>query len=191
MARAIALARQALDAGRDDPETMWQAAHTLFYLAGETDLAAAVLDHALEINPNSAEAWTGRGWFHVMRNQSEPALAAFDRALRLNPFDPLGFLNAAGFAAAHFNAQRFEQAIEWANCALRDQPRFIGGLRIKVAALGHLGRAGEARAELARLMAIYPGLTIAAHRAAYASCAAPELIEFFAAGLRLAGLPER
>src|SRR6202043_4169083 len=41
---ACRLARQALEAERDDAETIWQAAWTLFHLAGETAMAAAALD---------------------------------------------------------------------------------------------------------------------------------------------------
>jgi adenylate cyclase len=169
---------------------MWQAAHTLFYLGGETAMAAAVLDRALTLNPNAAAAWTGKGWFHHMRNQPELAIEAFDRALRLSPFDPLGFLTAAGFAAAHVALTRFEQAIEWADRALHDQPRFIGAIRIKVIALAHLGRLDEARTELGRLLAVDPRLTIARQRALYAASAAPEVVEPYITGLRLAGLPE-
>jgi adenylate cyclase len=48
---AVRLARQALEAERDDAETIWQAAFTLFHLAGEVAMAAA-LDRALARNPN-------------------------------------------------------------------------------------------------------------------------------------------
>ena len=54
---ACRLARQALETERDDAETIWQAAMTLFRLAGETAMAAAALDRALALNPNAAHAW--------------------------------------------------------------------------------------------------------------------------------------
>ena len=57
VAEAVRLARQALDAERDDAETIWQAAYTLFFLAGEAAMAAAALDRALALNPNAAMAW--------------------------------------------------------------------------------------------------------------------------------------
>ena len=62
-------------------------------------------------------------------------------------------------------------------------------MRIKVAALAYLGRLDSARAELSRLLAIDPKLTIAGYRE-YAHFFAPELLELHVAGLRLAGLPE-
>jgi tetratricopeptide (TPR) repeat protein len=107
----------------------------------------------------------------------------------LSPFDPYTFFYAVNTAAAHLAARRFEQAIEWADRALHDQPRIVSAMRVKVAASAHLGRLDEARAELSRLLAIDPKLTIAGYRE-YAHFQTPEVLEIFVTGLRLAGLPE-
>jgi adenylate cyclase len=63
-------------------------------------------------------------------------------------------------------------------------------MRPKVVALAHLGRLDEARAELSRTLAIDPKLTIAGYRAR-SHFMAPEVLELYVDGLRLAGLPER
>jgi adenylate cyclase len=185
---ACRLARQALEAERDDADTVCRAALTLFRLAGEAAMAAAALDRALALNPNAAHAWLARGHIHASRNQPEKAIEAIERARRLSPFDPYTFLCAFIIAFAHLAARRFEQAIEWADLALHDQPRMVAAMRVKIAANAHLGRLDEARAELGRVLAIDP-LTIARLRA-YAHFAAPELSELYVAGLRLAGVPE-
>jgi adenylate cyclase len=189
IAEACRLARQALEAERDDAETIWQAAFTLFHLAGEAAMAAAALDRALALNPNAAHAWLIRGSIHACRNQPDAAIEAIERARRLSPFDPLAFLYALNIAVAHFVARRFEQAIEWADRALHDQPRLIAAMRVKVAANAQLGRLEQARAELSRVLAIDPKLTIAGFRA-YGHFFAPEVLELNVTGLRLAGLPE-
>src|SRR5439155_3981722 len=121
----IRLARRALDAGRDDPDTLWQAAYALFRLAGETALALAALDRAIALNPNAAMAWVAKGFIHAYRNQPEPAIEALERGLRLSPLDPLDYYNAVGFAVAHLAARRFETAIEWADRALHDNTRLL------------------------------------------------------------------
>jgi TolB-like protein/class 3 adenylate cyclase len=189
VAEACRLARQAIEAERDDAETIWQAAYTLFLLAGEAAMAAAALDRALALNPNAAHAWMMRGNIHATRNEPEAAIDATERARRLSPFDPYSFLYAFNIAVAHLAAQRFELAIESADRAVHDQPRFVSPMRVKVAALAHLGLLDEARAELSRVLAIDPNLTIAGYRA-YAQFQAPELLELYVTGLRLAGLPE-
>jgi len=187
---ACRLARQALEAERDDAETISQAAYTLFFLAGEAAMAAAAFDRALALNPNAAHAWLYRGSLHALRNQPEGAIEAIERAHRLSPFDPYIFLYAVSIAIAHLVARRFEQAIEWADRALHEQPRLVSAMRVKVAANAHLGRLDEAHAELSRMLAIDPKLTIAGFRE-YAHFFAAEVLELYVAGLRLAGLPEQ
>jgi adenylate cyclase len=186
---ACRLARQALDAERDNAETIWQAAWALFRLTGEGALAAAALDRALALNPNAAHAWLIRGHIHASRNHPEAAIEAVERARRLSPFDPYTFQCAFVIAAAHLYARRFEQAIEWADRALHDQPRMVVAMVVKVVANAHLGHLDEARAELGRILAIDYPPTVAGVRE-YARFLAPEVLELYVTGLRLAGLPE-
>jgi TolB-like protein len=190
IAEACLLARQALEAERDDAETIRQAAWSLFALAGEAAMAAAALDRVLTRNPNAARAWSARGIIHALRNEPEAAIEAIERARRLSPFDRHAFGYAVNIAVGHLVARRFEQAIEWADRALHDQPRTVVGMRAKVVALAHLGHLDKARAELSRLLAIDPKLTIAGFRE-QAVYLAPEVLELYVDGLRLAGLPER
>jgi hypothetical protein len=63
-------------------------------------------------------------------------------------------------------------------------------IQVRIAANAHLGRLDEARAELARLLIIMPGLTIAGLRTIYALSTSPDVLELVITGLRLAGLPE-
>ena len=191
IAEGVRLARQALEAGRDDPDTIWQAAWTLFVLAGEAALSETFIDRALTLNPNSATAWQCRGSIYALRNnQPEAAIEAFERAQRLSPFDPLGYFNSAGLALAHLVAQRFEQAIEWADRTLHAQPRIATAFRVKIVAYAHLGRLEEARAARTRMLEIDPRFTVGAMQALGAPSFAPEFLDLFLTGLRLAGLPE-
>jgi adenylate cyclase len=150
----------------------------------------AVLDRALTLNPNAANAWQAKGWVDALNMRPETAMEAFNRALRLSPFDPLAYSFAAGVAAAHLAAGRFEQAIKWADRSLHDQPRVLTPLRVKIVALAHLGRLAKAQAELSRVLAIDPQLTLSKFRALLTPAAAPEFVELSVTGLRLAGLTE-
>jgi adenylate cyclase len=169
------------------------------YRYSEEGFAEAVVlaRQALAIDPSYAPAAAlvgrcrghARGLIHASCNQPEAAIEAIERARRLSPFDPLALFYALHTAIAHLAARRFEQAIEWADRALHDQPRTVPAMRVKVAASAHLGRLDEARAELSRMLVIDPKLTIAGFRA-YARFLAPEVLELYVTGLRLAGLPE-
>src|ERR1700730_9505829 len=125
----------------------------------------------------------------AQRNQPEAAIEAIERARRLSPFDPFTFSCAANTAIAHLAARRFEQAIEWADRALHDQPRLVEARRVKIAANAHLVRLDEARAELSRVLATDAKQPIAGFRE-YAHFMAPEVLELYVAGLRKAGMPE-
>jgi hypothetical protein len=65
------MARHALEARRDDPDTMSEATYALLGVSGEAAMAAAVLDRAVMLNPNNAVAWVCKVHIHADRNQPE------------------------------------------------------------------------------------------------------------------------
>jgi len=186
---SLRLARHTLETGKDDPDALWMAGDTLAILAGEHATAASAIGRALAINPNSAHAWMASGWVSAYQNRPEQAIDALQRAMRLSPLDPLGYMFIGGLALAHLAAERYEDALEWADQCLREQPRFMSAMRIRVASCAHLGRIEEARAWLNRLIELQPGLTIAKYKL-YAAYISAETRAVFVEGLRKAGLPE-
>ena len=189
-AEAVALARQALEAGKDDPDTLWMAAATLTIFAGELTVAAAAIDRALTLNPNSAHAWMVRGVVSVNLGQPGPAIEACERAMRLSPLDRQRRNFTTGIARAHLVAGRYEEAADWAERTLRDEPGYRAALVTKAIACAHLARMKEARAALSQQIEAQPGLTIARYRAFWSRVFSPELMEISLSGLRKAGLPE-
>jgi TolB-like protein len=191
IAEAARLARQAIEAGRDDPDALWMAANTVSFFTGDHATAAGAIDRALTLNPSSAHAWLASGVLSYRQNRPERAVEAFERGMRLSPLDPLGYLFTAGLAAVHVMAERYEEAIEWADRSLRDLPRYESAIRNRLVACAHLGRIEEARDGLDRLLEITPWLTIARYKALYTITHPPELIDLHVEGLRKAGLPEK
>jgi TolB-like protein/class 3 adenylate cyclase len=191
-AEAVLLARQATEAGRDDPDALCLASFAIGLLAGEHSTAMSAIDRALALNPNSALAWAGRGWFLGFQNQPVAAIEAEQQAMRLSPLDPLAFFSMAGLAFAHMTAGRYEEAIEWADRASQAQPRFVQAMRCKLVCLAHLGRTDETSDWLKRVLALQPGLTVAAWTGSYASTAvfSPEVLALIVDGYRKAGVPE-
>jgi TolB-like protein len=82
---AAQLAAQAIEMGKNDPGALWMGAHALSYFVRAHGPAASALDRALTLNPNSAHAWMASGWVSCLRNQPEPAIEAFHRAIRAEP----------------------------------------------------------------------------------------------------------
>jgi tetratricopeptide (TPR) repeat protein len=190
VAEAVRLARQALEAGKDDPDTLATAANAVTFLAGDRATAASAVDRALALNPNSARAWFVRGIVSYHENRPDSMIEALNRAIRLSPLDPLGHTFTGGLAVAHVIAGRYEEAIEWADRSLREVPRYESAVRNRVVACAQLDRIEEARDWLGRLLEITPGLTIARYKALYGAIHPPEIINLYVEGLRKAGLAE-
>jgi TolB-like protein len=186
----IRLAKQAIETGQDDPDALWMAGITLWLLAGEFATAASVIDRALALNSNSAQAYMASGWVQSILNRPHPAIESLHRALRLSPLDPLGYMFKAALAFAHTVAGRYEEAMEWADQSLREQERFVPSIRYRAALCGHLGRVEEGREWLRRLLDVRPGLTVAMYMREASTYQPPEIRAIFADGFRRIGLPE-
>jgi adenylate cyclase len=184
---AIARARQAVRLAADDPFVLTVLGASLTMIK-ELDQAATYLQQALALDPNAAWAWNRSGWLHAYILQPEIAIAHFERALRLSPFDQMVFNCYYGMGGAHFGARRYETAIQWFEKGLRANPSAIWMHRGLVSSYALAGRIQEATESLVRLQAAYPGLTITAVRRAVPFVQAA--MDHYVEGLRLAGMPE-
>jgi adenylate cyclase len=111
--------------------------------------------------------------------------------MRLSPFYPLGWIFAGGLASANLFAHRFEEAIEWAEGALHQQPRWTPAIRSRLIACAHLGHTEEARDWLRRLLDIQTRFDNRGWRSSFGAAAfPPEILTFYMEGLRKAGLPK-
>ena len=95
-----------------------------------------------------------------------------------------------GIAFAHLGAGRYEQALDWADRTLCDEPSYRAALVSKAIACAHLNRIDEARSALSQMIEVQPGLTIARYRAFWSRVFSPELMAISLSGLRKAGLQE-
>jgi adenylate cyclase len=186
----VRLARQAIEVGKDDPDALWMSANAVSFFAGDHETAADAVNRALTLNSNSAHGWLVRAFVSYRQNQADNAIESLQRAMRLSPLDPLGWVFTGGLAAYHVIAGRYEEAIEWADRSLRELPRYESALRNRVVACAHIGRLKEAREGLLQLLELQPGLTIARYDATYRSVFSPQIHEIYVDGLRKAGLPE-
>ena len=190
-AEAIRLAKQAIDTGKDDPDALWMAGHTIGQFAGDFSTATNAIDRALALNPNAAHAWNMRGWLHLYVDRSDAAIEAFTHAIRLSPLDPEGYNFSSGMARGHLTAGRYDQAMVWIDRAIAEQPRFNTALRIKVVLCELLGRHEDACLWLNRLRQEVPEMTIERFSAYAARNYTPALRTLYVEALRRVGLPEK
>jgi TolB-like protein/Flp pilus assembly protein TadD len=189
IAETARLARRAAEVGWDDADASARAGFALAYVVHDVDAGAALVDRALVLNPNLAEAWHFSGWVKVYLGEPETAVEHFAHAMRLSPLDPINFVAQTGTALAHFFAGRNDDASSWAEKALRQTPDFLPALRVAAASNALAGRMEEARSAIARSLWLYPTPHLSNLKNQIPLRRADDLSRY-AEGLRKAGLPE-
>jgi adenylate cyclase len=183
---AIRLFRLALSLDDNDPGTLAWGSITSAFMVGDSESELEMADRAVALNPNSFDAWYCRGWVCRNAGQPEEAVRSFERAMRMNPVDPLLYRLFAGMGFALIELRRFDEVIVAGKKALRQDPFYSGTHRCLASAFAHLGRDAEAREAAAHLLETDPAFTISAYIARGGQSNSKLLIE----GLRKAGLPE-
>ena len=191
IAESIALARQAIESGKNDPVALWMAGYTLSFFAGEHALAAKVIERALSLNPNCAHAWMAMGYVHFFVNEAALSADAQYRAIRLSPLDPIGYIFKLGLAFAHFAGGEYDAAMTWIDRSLGEQPRLASAIRVKAALCALLGRIEEANKRGDRLLALDPDFTISGFVSALKVCNSPVVMEVYEKGLPHSGSARR
>jgi adenylate cyclase len=159
--RAIELAEQALSIASDDAEVLATVARVLLTLKGEVEQGYALTGRAVDLNPNLAFAWTIRSLASSMLGEHLRALEEIDRALRLNPIDPVLVPSLLWErAACYFYLGRYEEGIRSANDLLLFKPNDLMGLFNLAVQTPLAGRVDDAQRALERLRKAYPDLTV-------------------------------
>lgn len=188
-ARALALARAALNIDRSDPQVLALCGHLLVIVAGEHAEGGALVDLSLRMNPNSAEAWRLGGWVSAWGGDTELALRRLAEAERLDPLSPLQADVHSARSVALLMGRRFLDAVEAARRSIATTPEATTPRRFLIAALWHAGAHEEARTECAAMLARQPNASLRRGRWLQVlrhSWMADLVVE----GLRGAGVPE-
>ncbi|KPK60369.1 MAG: hypothetical protein AMJ59_06530 [Gammaproteobacteria bacterium SG8_31] len=182
LAEAMQAAEKAVAADRDDPLAL-TALGFACSLCGFRDRAVAILERAVQVNPSSAIAFWSLGATLTTAGRPDEGIPMVEKAMRLSPQDPLmnEFLFTIG--SAHFMAERYEEAIEYAQRSLDMKPDQPGAWRIIAAASALLGKMGEARRAVGQMVRLAPDLTEERLRVFLRD----EDVERYVKGLRLSG----
>jgi TolB-like protein/class 3 adenylate cyclase/Tfp pilus assembly protein PilF len=187
VAEVSRLAQRAVELGRDDAIALADSGWALAYVVRDLDRGAALIDRALALNSNVAEAWDCGGWVKNWLGEYELAIKRFTRAIRLDPWvAPM----RAGTAHAHFFLSRYDEAASWAAMALQDNPNSQPLLRIGAASNAMAGRLDQAQKAVVRLRQLNPTLRVSNLKNVLGPYRRAEDISRYEEGLRRAGLPE-
>ena len=183
---AVRMLHLALSADDGDPETLAWASVISAFMVGDCESEMEMADRAVALNPNSFNAWLGRGWVYRNAGLPEEAGRSFERAIRVSPVGPELHFAFVGMGYAFIELGRFDEAIVAGKKAQRQNPSLSATYRCLASAFAHLGRHAEVREATARVLELDPTFSISAWIARGGQSKATLLI----AGLRKAGLPE-
>jgi adenylate cyclase len=174
------LTRQALQVAGDDPNVLCQAAYVLAYFGEELNVAIALLDRGLELNPSFARGWQWSGWLRLWAGKPDLAVTHFQTSLRLNPREQRAnpFM---GIGVAHFFARRLEEARMTLLRSLQEKPNWVPTYRFLASCCAQMGRLDEARELVRRLRTLTDIVVPGAEH-----WRDPECRAFYLSGLRLA-----
>jgi adenylate cyclase len=184
----LRLSRLALAIDPNDPETLATVGRMTGYFTSDFKTAIDLINQSVALNPNLASSWSRRGWTYLSAGVNpQEAMLSFERFVRVSPRDPLLFVNLTGMAIALIELGRFDEAVEIANRALRQNQTYAYTYCCLAAALAQLGRQAEASEAAARLLELNRGFRISEWTSLF-----PGQIKSkqYVTGLRLAGLPE-
>jgi adenylate cyclase len=176
---------------------------------------------AVQLDPNLPQAHAQLGHVLGKRRENEAALAAFERAMALNPNftdwrygevlvwagDPAGAIEAVKrhmrldpfyappalffLGLANYLLKQYSQALPLLQECVSRMPNARGSRCLLAATYGQLGNFEKAKAEAAEALRIEPKYTIEGTQARVSAFKRTEDAEHFIDGLRKAGLPER
>ena len=183
------LANKAAELGPDDAVALSTAGFALSDVVGLVEDGDAMIDRALNLNPNLASAWLYSSWVKTSLGNPELALERIGHALRLSPNDPLTFNFQAAKAYAEFFAGHYAEAYASAEASIRLRPGLVMFMCIAAASAALVRRTHDAQRIVARILQANPGVGISTVSDVF-PMRRPEDTARWIDGLKKAGLPE-
>jgi adenylate cyclase len=155
-------------------------------LRGDYEGGLAEVGRALAINPNLAIGHAYLGAVLLYSGHPREAIDAIREALRRDPFEPSRVIRLSHIALGHYLLCDYDAAVDMAKTTIRSYPDHPWAYRHLAAALGQLGRIGEAQEALQKAIATAPKSfdMVVRHRPLWWR---PEDHEHLLEGLRKAG----
>jgi tetratricopeptide (TPR) repeat protein len=189
MSEVEAASRAAIDLDPENAEALAIYAHTCAWKK-DLDRAVDFFDRSLRLNPNLTLAWWLSAATCCYIGDPNEALRRLARCRALGPLDPHSAIYENIYSIAYTLKGDYEQAALIGRSAVRSNPNYPAAYKPLIAALGHLGRAEEAKPYIARLLALEPNFTVEGFDKVYPIKNTKDR-ERYMKGLRLAGVPEK
>jgi TolB-like protein/DNA-binding SARP family transcriptional activator len=186
-AQAEYFARRALDCDIAEPMAFAVYGHVVSYLHKDFELAFQNFAAALDINPNTVQAWSWSALARAWLGDGKRAIEEINRAIALSPYDPLMYAYNSNAGVAHLADGQYDRAIDFALRSLRENKTYTSTYKLLAVASQLAGKSEQARRTVHHLLQLEPGLTVAKFRERHPSAA--QQTELYCDALAKAGLP--
>jgi tetratricopeptide (TPR) repeat protein len=151
-AKALAAAQQAHSMNDTQPEIIL-ALGSVYTASGRTSEAISVLKHALEVAPNSDEAYGRIAWVDLNNGRSADAIQYFQKAIDINPYYWMNYNNLGN---AYYQIGDFAKAAEYYRKVIELDPGNSYAYNNLGAVLLQSGRFEEALAPFQKVLQFSP-----------------------------------
>jgi TolB-like protein len=186
-AAAIRHAHAAIAGGGDDAIALGIAGFVIAVDERDPITALDLFERALALSNSNALSLSCSALALSWMGKTPLAIERAERALRLNPFDPLNYLAHNALAISYFQLKQYAQSRDAARRSIQSNPQFGMSHAFLAAALVRLGCNEEAKAEARQTVAFDPNFSI--HRFSVAAGFEPAVFAPFADAWREAGIP--
>jgi adenylate cyclase len=159
------------------------------FMTGRRDEAISAYELAVQCNPSASMAYVALGAGLALAGRPDDGIEKLEQAMRLSPHDPQKWMYFNNMGLAQFAAERYEEAVVWAQRSLQSRLDYPQTHRLLAVSYAHLDRLDEARAAFEGSVRLQPGFSLAVLKLTLAA-ADPDFVERYSDGLRKAGLKE-
>jgi adenylate cyclase len=153
---ALRHAEAAIAHGSDDATALCMAGFAIAMVGRDNETALNAIDRSLALNSSYATGFAFGAIVRAFAGQYESAVQHAERAIRLNPLDPMGAQPYTSLTFAYLPLGRVEEAAAAAAKAIQLNPKFSYAHAMNVICRVKLGRMDAAGAAAARLMELVP-----------------------------------
>ncbi|MBR1234603.1 adenylate/guanylate cyclase domain-containing protein [Bradyrhizobium sp. AUGA SZCCT0182] len=186
------LAQCVRDLGTDDATALTAVGYALATNLGDLDGGDELIQKARRANPNLAHGHFTSGIIKAWRGETDTAISDLTLGMRLSPRDLYGYAAMSSVGLAHFNADRYAEAILWYEKGLRELV-WPSGLKGVIASYFWAGRTEDACRSMTDLRRMVPGLRVSNYLGPESSGVLYRrevTVQKFLEAARFAGLPE-
>lgn len=184
---AIRHAHEALSHGRDDALALSLGGFVIGMMAHDRGAASRAFEASLDLSPSCALAYILGSVVSVFDGDAARGIDWGERAMRLSPFDPIGYAALFSIAVGHFSQGDFEASADAAYKAFQANPYWSSAHFLLAATHIKLGRPEQAAQSAQRVLELEPGFTVSGMCTAFD--VHPAIADPLSEALTEAGLP--